>query len=319
MQYLSSISKLGILDIDFKFKPGDVPFPMQRLLWKKQAHKFIGEPLEIVAKINPSMEEAASMLKSYLVQFYQINNDIADIVTQENISDTFFMGMWLKYKQIYKFDKECKNMLAKTNVDKIPSEVFKNLPYDSFYIEANFDEECVGCFVSATISEDKPYLGMEFLRNNAGAEFFTAFIPLCDDVVEVNKYFDESSQKNFKLCKECLTLLLYLCSDNKDVEYVEPRSKKEIQRARKSHNTKVNKVGYRVGSTIRSTKRIYLTPTNHTGSHTPKSPHMRAAHYHHYWTGSKDSKERKLILRFIEPTFIKGGKIDLSTVHKVIK
>ncbi len=31
---------------------------------------------------------------------------------------------------------------------------------------------------------------------------------------------------------------------------------------------------------------------------TSKRPHIRAVHYHHFWTGKKDSSERKLIMKW---------------------
>ena len=37
-----------------------------------------------------------------------------------------------------------------------------------------------------------------------------------------------------------------------------------------------------------------------------KAPHSRRGHWHHYWVGKKDSGERRLILKWIAPTFVNG-------------
>ena len=38
----------------------------------------------------------------------------------------------------------------------------------------------------------------------------------------------------------------------------------------------------------------------------PIKPHMRKAHWHHFWTGSKeDPDNRQLVVRWVPPTFVK--------------
>lgn len=321
--FLKDIQKIGCYDIDFKYKPGDVPFPMQRVKWKLETHTFLEFPMRYISENGSSVSESVAAVHVNLVEMMHVREDFAKIVSRENVHDAFFMGRWLKYKQIYKFDKTCSEMLKETCVDKIPPAVFDGLPYDSFYIESDFSQGCVGCFVSITPDENNnynnKYLGMEFVKNDANAEFYTAFIPMFGDLVDTNEGFPSDKENNHKLCKEALPLILYLCSENKDVQYIEPKTKKEIQRAKKSGGVKTSKVGYKIGATISSTKRVYISSSSHNGKHTPKSPHMRAAHYQHYWSGPRDSKERKCVLKFVEPMFIKGGKADLPTVHKVKK
>lgn len=53
------------------------------------------------------------------------------------------------------------------------------------------------------------------------------------------------------------------------------------------------------------------------GSHAPKAPHVRRAHWHHYWTGARESAERCLVLKWIPPVFVGGASADIVTIHPV--
>lgn len=57
--------------------------------------------------------------------------------------------------------------------------------------------------------------------------------------------------------------------------------------------------------------------TEKTGSHAPKAPHVRRAHWHHYWTGARESAERCLVLKWIPPVFVGGASADIVTIHPV--
>ena len=48
----------------------------------------------------------------------------------------------------------------------------------------------------------------------------------------------------------------------------------------------------------------YIPRSSDNKGGTPKSPHSRRGHWHHFWTGAKNSDDRKLILKWIAPTFI---------------
>ena len=53
------------------------------------------------------------------------------------------------------------------------------------------------------------------------------------------------------------------------------------------------------------------------GSHAPKAPHVRRAHWHNYWTGARESAERCLVLKWIPPVFVGGASADIATIHPV--
>lgn len=50
-------------------------------------------------------------------------------------------------------------------------------------------------------------------------------------------------------------------------------------------------------------------------SHFKLSPHVRSGHWHHYWVGTKNSENRRLILKWVESTTINcSNRKDLPTV-----
>ena len=46
----------------------------------------------------------------------------------------------------------------------------------------------------------------------------------------------------------------------------------------------------------------------------PKRPHTRRGHWHHYWKGERGSSHRKLILKWLAPIFIKGYDVNDNVV-----
>lgn len=78
-------------------------------------------------------------------------------------------------------------------------------------------------------------------------------------------------------------------------------------------------MGYRIGAKVRKYReekeRIIYTESKNKGS--PKSPHIRAGHFHNYWIGSKD--DRKLVTKWICDIFVHGGMDEefVSTVRDV--
>lgn len=107
----------------------------------------------------------------------------------------------------------------------------------------------------------------------------------------------------------------YLCSANADIvpSYKPQRGLKRNNAKRRSQAT-WHDVGYRIGSELRSYNRARSVSSEHLGG--TVRPHMRRAHWHHYWTGPRDG-ERKLVLKWLPPTMVGVGGIESATGHKV--
>jgi hypothetical protein len=112
-----------------------------------------------------------------------------------------------------------------------------------------------------------------------------------------------------------LQLVLYICSKNAEVDenpeqkkiYRKPKSETQI----KDRYREIQKwdVGQKTGQNIRKYNPTHVhyvyEGKGETGTSSPKRPHLRSGHWHHYWTGPKDG-ERTLVLNWVAPTFIHG-------------
>lgn len=78
-------------------------------------------------------------------------------------------------------------------------------------------------------------------------------------------------------------------------------------------------VGYRVGALLRKGAAArYRSSAADGESGRTVIPHLRRAHWHHYWTGPKsDPEKRELVVRWIHPVLV-GGKETIPTVRPVV-
>lgn len=138
----------------------------------------------------------------------------------------------------------------------------------------------------------------------------------------MNGYHKELTEKSAAF----LQLVLYICAENKEVEedaeqkriYKKPQNSqyikdkyREVQKftCGKEIGNIVRKVFSQKKSKLKSqnTENILETASENNRTYkkgTMKSPHSRRGHWHHFWTGKRDSSERKLILKWLPPTFI---------------
>ena len=100
-------------------------------------------------------------------------------------------------------------------------------------------------------------------------------------------------------------LVLYLCADNIDLperpQHPLTRFTRAPGQAAPLLEPRIWKVGERLGSAFRkyANEQNREQSTAH-GSHASPRPHIRRAHWHHFWTGPKTQKQ-KLVLRWLPP------------------
>ena len=115
---------------------------------------------------------------------------------------------------------------------------------------------------------------------------------------------------------ERLNLVLYICSDCADIERGYAPAK-EISKNPKKKNRRseadVHDVGYRIARAIREHR---AGGSVNAGTGAKVAPHVRRAHWHHFWRGPLDG-ERELVLRWLSPIPVNLDKGEtLPTVHK---
>lgn len=133
-----------------------------------------------------------------------------------------------------------------------------------------------------------------------------------------NAMLDVYNNSFYSILPQVIQLILYICAENKEVE--ENPEQKKI--TRKPKDKKFIKDKYRevqiwdCGNKISEKIRTFLVSNKHNndvlsqrntvGIGKSKAPHSRRGHWHHFWTGKIGSEARKLILRWVAPTFVNG-------------
>lgn len=111
-----------------------------------------------------------------------------------------------------------------------------------------------------------------------------------------------------------LSLVLYLCSADPDLTRrlpPRPGTGRKLSPAPQQQPT-IWPVGLRIGAALREYERSQSEPGEPTGRHV--RPHMRKAHWHHYWAGSGHSD---LVLRWIAPVAVGAG--DAAAVVRPVR
>lgn len=272
--------------------------------------------------------------------------------------------VWKQGKTVYRFDDdlyaEIMDMERKS-VLNTPIEVFNTIPEWSFYIETPQHSDYEGIiFTTYENCSDGDLRSVELsilaLYNNG--EDYTAFaMPTKDDkdtqvstvgdvlnkILEgknvirgVNPFLNNgtfSNEATEKMVDIAIPLLVYLCTVNADIPvFKKSTNRKHSRKNTQTVSTNTVPVGERVGATIRAQKVRYISDNPGLkiigeGGGQAKIPHMRSAHIHSYWTGSRvgGSKGDKLITKWIPPVLVNSKLIDEenhempTTIHRVKK
>lgn len=257
-------------------------------------------------------------------------NSSASTVTDDQIACTTqrFIAVfeWLKNKQIYKFDADLWELIQNVEKLEIRSSVFKSLPFNVFWIEHEFENNLNGCMVIYGEYDGENYLKLIFLADNNISYLCLPFRSeiegkTIEDLIAEHSNSDVADWYKNNL-RAVLNAVVYLCTDKPDIStyHAELPPVAPVQRTKKNNKkkktekkniTSISNVGLTLGRYIRETRKTTLTATHtgvNSGGGSPKSPHMRKAHYHSFWT--KDGDKKKLIVKFLSPIFVNGGIAD---------
>lgn len=255
---------------------------------------------------------------------------------------------WRVSQGVYRFDADLYNSLVNQPMDdKLPCDALLRLPEWCVYIEA-----MGASYMGKPI--DGFWAHLEHDANDGRAEL--RFVFFCPDSgmiqlplhlgdwtieegldrmrteakVQAQKVGIDFDADGFgaELAPEIspfLQLILYLCAENADM----PQIRHPNTRVRMSGQVDVPRevrfwtVGERIGSTIRKYRNEELQGALSGREKAPTTkasprPHLRAAHWHHFWTGPRDG-ERKLIIRWLPPIPVGIDEDDENptVIHKV--
>lgn len=235
---------------------------------------------------------------------------------------------WRPAQDIVRYDPDVYQSLVEMPLEgTLPSQILTHLPAWSVYVDTPAGIELHGetwrgffALPSYDARENIHILRLIFLKDNFG--YFIKDIPLGDwnlpqalellskkartvkDVIAVNMPVIDSDDCSG--ISQAINLLIYLCSyglidkEGAGLElahYPAPQKVKTGWRLFPPNNPRVVTLGTSFGDKIRSAGHT----TTVQGTHQGLRPHIRRAHWHSFWTGSRSDPNRKLVPRWLPP------------------
>ena len=288
-------------------------------------------------------------LPSSLIAWYLAGSNekqaVLNILNQKTVYQLTAALLWSRNKMVYRFDKTLSDTLTAMPLDgKIPFDILDSLPYPCVYVEHDMTlggYRTIGFFARLDwgTKGDVKLLRFDFLKPYG--EPISTFFPVSGGTIKdsilalanrqteagiAEKVFTEDDVHNSPVAQsiiECVNLLLYLCSEKPDMP---DDAKLKTRRSRDFYGNPKRaatwEVGTRIGAALRKAreaeKESEETAPSEQSRSTPR-PHLRRAHWHSFWTGKRDSKERKLVLRWLPPIAVNIDGEELPTVVTPVK
>lgn len=303
----------------------------------------------VYTPVSGTMEYIAHKCRLKGITDYMTNQSLyADVVRIPALA------AWRIAKTIYDFDPDLSTELflqAKADKMEIGVDALR-LPYWSIYIRSNLFQkarnvEIDGFFAHFDDWQGKKELRLVLMRKNgmsAGmlylmlgnenesisdciertAEDFDQCAVVPDDVKTL--FNGDTMKASLTQIKERLaewiSLILYLSASNAEVER---NTKQPFKRTKKVQDipreVELLDVGREVGIRIRTMRQAVNRSgeTREGGSHRSPSMHIRRAHWHTYYTGSRkvEKSKRKTIVHWLEPIIVNqdGEEMPLTIVN----
>lgn len=149
-------------------------------------------------------------------------------------------------------------------------------------------------------------------------------------LAQMVKNVDNDGEEALTLSK-VLNLLLYLCTDEPDYDNQPRRVKAKptyttYTPERPPRRTNITNVGTRIGAAIRldrqKAKEINEEAEQQQSErrkHASPIAHIRRGHYHSFWTGARESVDRKIVVKWLPPMLINGDKGEIVPTIRPVK
>lgn len=238
--------------------------------------------------------------------------------------------------QVYEFDRDfTESILGEKWVELLP-DCIGNRPHDCFYMKLPCGEQNEGVVVNVVPTGN--ILGFDpslFPGLESGKGVYIGGDPKSKDG-DRGRVAINTGSETFALCSFAISKtfdlmtddtpvepypadlvangVAYLCSVNADIvpSYI-PVPGLRRNNAKRRSQAEWHDVGCRIGADLRAYSRSASRGEHNGGT---VRPHMRRAHWHHFWTGPRNG-ERKLVLRWLSPTMVGSSKPGHATIHRV--
>lgn len=221
------------------------------------------------------------------------------------------VGTWRYAKGVYRFNEELLWALIRTLLpETIPMRVLRRLPDWCPYLQLPEGEGSLyGYYCYLDYDEHSGARELHIVQDDDSGYWLTVALELTEGVSiqeslfsHDDKYNAKDRQNFVKVIQPVLSMLMYLCQDEPEVDdsrepgasphRVYPKKVKGGKRLFEPLRVRTWDVGDELGQAISA------TAPGRMGAR--KSPHLRRAHWHGYWTGPR-SGERTFVYRWIPP------------------
>lgn len=150
-------------------------------------------------------------------------------------------------------------------------------------------------------------------------------------LAQMVKNVDNDGEEALTLSK-VLNLLLYLCTDEPDYDNQPRRVKAKpayttYTPERPPRRTNITNVGTRIGAAIRLDRQkakelndeAEQQQQSEHRKHASPIAHIRRGHYHSFWTGARESVDRKIVVKWLPPMLINGDKGEIVPTIRPVK
>lgn len=248
------------------------------------------------------------------------------------------LAAWRPTQGVYRFDQTvAEHLISTTNDSDLPSNILFALPEWCLYIETPpscfmLEERIHGFFVHLDFNPKNNSNHLKLLIDTDNQ-----LLPLSFEIKEstnilqqVNAMIASYCSKNAPLwlsyctpvdfalkltqaISPCISLLLYLCSENSDISGDKTRFTSRIKPTLIKTNKGLRMFAapgvtiWHVADSLGNKIREYHTVGNGSSHESPR-PHIRKAHWHTFLTGPKNNMQRSIILHWIPPLPINISK-----------
>ncbi|OLR56227.1 hypothetical protein BHK98_09215 [Hornefia porci] len=248
--------------------------------------------------------------------------------------DVAMNARWASSPQVYDFDSDLADAVIRTGLGNVPSEAVSGLPYSIQYVRCRMDEYdgflawldhaadggTVSDVLTVVMLHRNSYGRARLVVPLSGTMGDLAGAMRADETVNVwyaevpttsAAELEAHKQRMAGLFSNVLSLLLYVCSVEADVEvvYQPPTGKRGQRTGRRTNPETVRAVGARVGRALGTARMAYASGPERGGN---VSPHVRRAHWQHFWVGPRKGRTDgrygdRLIVKWIPPIAVLGG------------
>lgn len=266
-----------------------------------------------------------------------------------NPEEVVMLSRWRRCRHVYRIDHEVAEQIRDQQLDGgLPSDALRRLPYPIIYIDSplttyrgSIPVERKGFFAWVDRCLDEPSEDALYMCSLGGGKRALLRIELScatlrdavdsllsadAEMVEKVSYREDMELVGSDLIEMQLThmlnMVLYVISaeDDAEVTYRPPSASRGQKVGRRTNPETHHVLGARMGRAIGAAKVVAFGSGKGDGTRTV-SPHVRRAHWQHYWTGKRKGRDDgrfgdELVVRWIPPVFVNGEGEAVEVVHE---